>query len=150
MNELEEHQKDFLAAHPPEVIDGRIKSRGFTRIKSRGFIYALIDPRVGEVLYVGQTKNLPIIRLYQHLAEAGAPAGKHFASPKNVWIRGLAAADLIPRVIILDTYPLFGELKLGQIEHLYIKAFKELGAVLVNGSLGGWANGRRLKELGAL
>ena len=53
-------------------------------------IYGLIDPRNGELRYVGQTVRLPQLRLSQHLsiAKKGAKSYNYF------WLRQLLAEGL--------------------------------------------------------
>ena len=60
-------------------------------------IYALKDPRSGEVRYVGKTIN-PTVRLQSHIYEAK----KGSASHKAYWMRQLLKLGMKPEVTVLE------------------------------------------------
>lgn len=60
---------------------------------SNGTIYGLVDPRTGEVRYVGQTTKPIEVRLAGHLA-APAPLVR-------AWIEGLAVEGCLPQIVPL-------------------------------------------------
>ena len=60
------------------------------------FIYGLIDPRDGEVKYVGKTKNLQE-RLKTHIKEA-----RRTNTPKNAWILSLRRLGMRPEIGVLE------------------------------------------------
>jgi hypothetical protein len=62
-------------------------------------IYALIDPRSGQVNYIGQS-NDPLSRVMQHCASARGDK-----SAKAKWIMGLRAEGLRPVVCVLQEVP---------------------------------------------
>ena len=63
------------------------------------YIYALRDPRDGQVYYVGKS-NSPRMRYVDHLAD------KNTNARKTAWIDDLAAAGLKPQMDILEAVPL--------------------------------------------
>ena len=65
------------------------------------YIYALIDPRTGEVRYVGKADD-PDLRLAQHIAAAR----KGEATYKGRWIRKLLDLELKPSLEILEEVPI--------------------------------------------
>jgi hypothetical protein len=98
------------------------------------FIYVLIDPRTGEVRYVGKS-NDPIRRLQGHLQSARAD------KPWGVcrWIRDLAAVGLTPGVVVIDQVSA-DEWEPAEVE--WIAHFRSAGARLTNtapGGLGGFS-----------
>lgn len=61
------------------------------------FIYALSDPRNGEVRYVGKSRN-PQVRLIEHICHS-----KTKERPKrHAWIKELILLKLKPQLIILE------------------------------------------------
>jgi hypothetical protein len=62
----------------------------------QGTIYALIDPRDGKIRYIGKTVQPILTRLAGHLANPTNPA-------MRVWITGLTAAGLAPRIEAVAT-----------------------------------------------
>lgn len=76
------------------------------------WIYGLIDPRDGEIHYVGRSKQ-PFIRLEQHLKDA------RNGSEKGRWLTSLTEDDLQPDIRILDCV---AESEADTVETEYINA----------------------------
>ena len=62
-------------------------------------IYGLVDPRSGEVRYVGRTKQGLGLRLQQHI-DNGREKFKH---PRAEWVRALFAEGMRPLITHLET-----------------------------------------------
>jgi hypothetical protein len=93
-------------------------------------VYALVDPRGENVVYVGRTVSGSVSRLRSHLKTARA--GKSNARSSR-WIRGLLDSDLRPEILVLEA----GEWTcdyLGERETYWIDFF---GDALVNHTRGG-------------
>jgi hypothetical protein len=69
-------------------------------------IYSLIDPRSGEVRYVGKTLNALSRRLTGHVSEARRKRrlGKHLCHRDN-WVLQLVDADLRPEIRLIEEVP---------------------------------------------
>ncbi|MFH1573715.1 MAG: GIY-YIG nuclease family protein, partial [Acidobacteriota bacterium] len=93
-------------------------------------IYALVDPRDGEIRYVGKADN-PKKRCAQHVREA---QHKSDSTEKLNWLRELAEKGLKPEVRVLETIPLeeWPDAEVGIIEQLRME-----GAQLTNSAPGG-------------
>lgn len=63
-------------------------------------IYALRDPRDGEIRYIGKAQD-PDARYLQHLR----PANLRATTKKNSWLKNLAADGLTPELEIIDWVP---------------------------------------------
>jgi len=88
--------------------------------------YALIDPRNGNIKYVGSTRK-PAARLIQHLADACIdPDGW---PPQEGWKGGWLAA-----LKLLRMKPVMIKLADGDFERIIYKFFKAGGAKLLNKS----------------
>lgn len=94
------------------------------------FIYGLNDPETGECRYIGKADN-PKIRLSKHLSE-----GRNTEKPcyRTNWLNSLTLRGLSPILEILDEVPK-ADWKLW--ERVWIKASRELGMNLTNGTDGG-------------
>lgn len=93
-------------------------------------IYALHDPRTGQVRYVGMSEH-PIRRLTEHLKPSRLAAKTH----KNSWIKSLLRIGLKPTLSILEIV----EMGTWQdTERRWIAAF---GKSLTNGAEGGRGGG---------
>jgi hypothetical protein len=89
---------------------------------TKEYIYALIDPRIDQVFYVGKTTN-PKNRLLEHLGEC-----KIRGSKKDLYLRELLQIGIIPELFIVDecyTEKAFWEI-------FYIHLFKSWGYDLTN------------------
>lgn len=95
-------------------------------------IYGLIDPRTGELRYVGKTVLDPRRRLGVHRWRAvAAPHKRH----SMAWILSLAAEGLKPETIVFETVPAGGDWV--QAEQFWIAYFRMIGADLCNHTAGG-------------
>jgi len=93
------------------------------------YIYELLDPRTGEIKYVGKTKNITK-RFKQHLS----PSSLKPNTPKNTWIKSLLKENLIPKI---RTLCLTTDKYIDESEILKIKEYRELGIKLTNCTDGG-------------
>lgn len=64
------------------------------------FIYGLVDPRSGEVRYVGKTMHSPEQRRDEHVREARRMERR---GRRLSWIRKLTKLGMVPSVTVLDT-----------------------------------------------
>ena len=100
---------------------------------SNFFIYGLVDPRNGQLRYVGKTERTPQIRLNSHYHYAV----RHKRKPthKDKWICQLAKQGLKPLAVVLwegDDRDL-----LAQDEIFWIRYFRGMGCPLTNLTDGG-------------
>lgn len=92
-------------------------------------IYALHDPRTGDVRYVGQTKD-PEARLKAHVRDALEGDPKHVYR----WIRQVLVHGLEPQMRVLAVVP---RSHADEAEIQWIADLRERGADLTNGTEGG-------------
>ncbi len=120
----------------------RAKKVSFTYInepQTDSFIYGLIDPRDGQLRYIGQTScgKKRFCKLI----------GKHALAPrtyKNSWIKGLRNNGLLPEILIIEECSID---KLSELEIFYIEYFRSLGCRLTNTTEGGeGTRGKRSEE----
>jgi hypothetical protein len=92
-------------------------------------VYALIDPRSGRVMYVGQSLDIDY-RYRQHVN----PRVYSGNVEKDRWISGLRASGLKPRLAILSEcdWP-----ESDEVERQYIKNYKSNGQCELNIAAGG-------------
>ena len=83
-------------------------------------IYALGDPRSGEIRWVGQTVD-PAMRLAHHCSGPGAPT--------QAWIRELKAAGLRPRMTLLERC---AAEESRELERCYLETIEASGDRLLN------------------
>lgn len=95
----------------------------------RAFIYALTDPRDGQIRYVGKTFNLES-RFRGHLKEK-------IGSKKNNWIHGLRSAGLKPSVEVLETIDCKDDSDWADSERFWISTLSFYGFRLLNLTSGG-------------
>ncbi len=100
-----------------------------TRQISRYLIYLLIDPRTGEVRYVGKSTTGPN-RANAHWR----PSNLKRSSYKVNWLKQLASFDLVPDVFFKEYGP---EDPLGEIEIFWIALGRAWGCRLTNLTTGG-------------
>jgi hypothetical protein len=93
----------------------------------RTYIYALIDPRDGQMKYIGKANN-PQRRYKDHLTDFRTEW------QKALWIRQLKALKLKPELEILDEVNLIGW---EFWEMWYIAYFRSIGVNLLNVKPGG-------------
>ena len=90
------------------------------------YIYGLIDPRDGQLRYVGKA-NDPEHRLYMHMAEK-------YRCHRTAWIAGLKSNGLAPELCIIAVV---ADTEWEAQERYYIAYYRGLGCDLVNGTDGG-------------
>lgn len=95
----------------------------------RAFIYALTDPRDGQIRYVGKTFNLES-RFRGHLKEK-------IGSKKNNWIHGLKTAGLAPSIELLETVECKSDSDWAEVERFWISTLSFYGFRLLNLTSGG-------------
>jgi len=98
------------------------------RIQKTTFIYALSDPRNGEIRYVGKADK-PSTRRQIHLQHAHKSQ-----THKNAWILELRKYNLEPVLEVLDEVP---SDCWQDFERSYISVFRAIGVRLTNGLDGG-------------
>jgi len=95
---------------------------------NRFLIYGLVDPRDGQLRYVGKTKNKLAKRLNEHLVD---PAHNY----RTHWLSSLKAQNLVPNAVILQE---FTEPEiLCDAEIFWIAYFRKMGCPLTNLTDGG-------------
>jgi hypothetical protein len=102
-------------------------------------VYALVDPRSGRVMYVGQSIDIDY-RFRQHVN----PNVHDNNMDKWRWIAGLRNAGLVPRLVILAEvdWP-----ESDQVEKDYIRQYRTSGQCELNLAVGGKTN-RSVTKLG--
>lgn len=98
------------------------------KAKASGYIYALADPRTGEIRYIGQT-YMPQTRLMGHLSEARTA---YVCLEKRAWLLELMSIGLVPQMIILEQT---SQSELRKRERAWVNHFKAQGCDLVNYAL---------------
>ncbi len=96
--------------------------------RSTTFIYALLDPRTGEIRYVGKA-NDPKKRLVDHLRQC-----KFGESHRVHWLRQLLANGVGPLLEVVDEV---SQSEWAAAECAYVTFYKEQGCNLVNSTPGG-------------
>lgn len=100
-----------------------------TNSDSTVYVYALVDPRDGEVRYIGRTSNVER-RLWQHVSPS--MLAKH--SPRAKWIRSLLAEGKQPEMRVIEaTTRDRGDAQ----EAHWMRHFEARGAKLTNVGPGG-------------
>lgn len=102
------------------------------------FIYALVDPRDRTIRYVGKS-NTPYHRVQEHALASNTATNKQ----KQRWMQELSEAQLIPRVLILESVPLAGW---ETAEKRWIAHAKREGWPIVNIQPGGNGSAVRTAE----
>ncbi len=100
------------------------------------FIYALTDPKSGEIRYIGKS-NSPKMRYEQHLSESSNQA-------KYLWIQDLKSEGLKPGLLIMERVP---HKAWQRFERYHIDNYRQQGYKLFNIGDGGeqsWAEGTPL------
>ncbi len=95
-------------------------------------IYVLIDPRDGDVRYIGKTVQRVSERVSDHCAKARMGARKTYV---HSWIRSLLNSGHKPAFNVLAVVPPTGDWRL--VEKFWIAAFRAHGARLTNVTPGG-------------
>lgn len=94
-------------------------------------VYTLSDPESNAIRYVGISAN-PCLRFGLHLANSSS--GRVDNEPKNAWIRGLTARDLMPILTIIEKVETKAEA--ADRETYWILYHLDTGSPLLNGTLG--------------
>lgn len=92
-------------------------------------IYCLIDPRDGQVKYIGKAKYSLEKRLLGHLGEELKRNHK-----RSSWLKSLLSKGLRPSIELLDVVQ---EIQVNFWEKHYISLYKSWGFDLKNGTIGG-------------
>jgi hypothetical protein len=93
-------------------------------------IYGLVDPRNGNLRYIGRTKRRLMVRLNGHIQSAKKASDRHVHS----WIRGVLMAEMKPLVVLLEETD---ARSWEEAEQFWIAYFRSLGADLTNIAVGG-------------
>jgi hypothetical protein len=93
-------------------------------------IYGLLDPRDGQLRYIGKTIDLPR-RLLAHLGRTNLTPKRH----SSCWLIGLSRDGLKPIPIVLETVPHGGDWQ--KAERRWIAHYRQQGARLTNLADGG-------------
>lgn len=93
------------------------------------FIYGLLDPRNGQLRYIGKSNN-PTARRYEHVCASQIAAPTH----RNYWIKSLLTDGVKPEMLILEEVSTNDWKK---AERWWISYWKFVGSNLVNGTSGG-------------
>jgi hypothetical protein len=101
------------------------------------FIYGLVDPRNGQIRYVGMTDR-PKFRLKSHMECLESPT-----SYKTRWIRKLKKENVFPLLVILDKVH---KSQRSEKERFWIAHVRSLGFHLTNGTEGG-EGGRQTEDV---
>lgn len=96
-------------------------------------IYGLIDPRDGQLRYVGRSRSSPVQRLASHCA----PSSRRQSAPVGRWLADLHAAGAKPEIEVLDAQPADDN----NAEQFWIGYYRALGCNLTNVSSGGATGG---------
>ena len=100
-------------------------------VASKFLIYALCDPRTGEVRYVGKTESAFRTRLNHHIFRARKGEKHHV----YCWIRKLLSEGVRPEMELVEEC--FSHEDLAETERFYIAYFRSLGFRLTNHTEGG-------------
>lgn len=100
-------------------------------MRTDGSIYGLIDPRSGELRYVGKTSASPWNRADRHVREARAGHRTH----RHNWLRQLLVVGLRPDVEVLEVHGT--PEALAEAERHFIAYFRSVGCNLTNLTDGG-------------
>lgn len=94
-------------------------------------VYGLVDPRSGELRYVGKTSRPLEARVKQHLYAAVTEEKTH----KAAWLRQLLASGLKPEAEVLEVHETAAALD--EAERHFIAYFRGIGCRLTNATDGG-------------
>lgn len=102
------------------------------------YIYCLIDPRNGQIRYVGKTNNLRT-RYTMHLLEKRN-------TRKNAWLKSLSKVGARPLMEVLEVFENSNDLDWQDGERFWISYLRFLGENLTNHDSGGNAGRRQCQE----
>lgn len=107
--------------------------RWFESIHSHVYVYALIDPRDGEIRYVGKT-HMHNLAAKRDAHVRHALAGAHRNLPRFTWMRKLHRMGYVPEIVCVQQ---LNRDDLADAERYWIKYFTDLGCRLTNVTAGG-------------
>lgn len=99
---------------------------------SKYLIYGLVDPRDGQLRYVGQTNQLPCQRLAQHEHAARRMKDRR---RNTQWLRSLQVKSVRPEMLVLEEG--LSKFVANETESFYITYFRMVGCRLNNHTMGG-------------
>ena len=99
-------------------------------VDGKSYVYALIDPRSGELRYIGKTCRDVAARVSSHMSSARNGSPYHSA----YWLRQLIKAGMVPDTMILAHAP---HADVANLERRYIALLRDVGAKLTNMADGG-------------
>jgi hypothetical protein len=105
------------------------------------YIYGLVDPRNGELRYIGKTYSMQR-RLWQHTSR---PRNSHIGS----WIKSLKNEGVSPEIFCLEEFDFNDVLSWQESERFWIETLKFYGARLTNmmgGGIGGMCHSEETKR----
>ncbi len=102
------------------------------------FIYGLLDPRTGELGYVGKTVKSLSWRLKSHLTPTALKQKTH----KACWLRCLVGLGLTPEIFLIEQV---ADEDVDEAEVFWIAYFRSIGAELCNHTPGGDGNRKGTK-----
>lgn len=103
----------------------------FTGPHTQTTIYGLIDPKTGQLRYVGKTVSLLKRRLAEHISDVRR--GRVWI-PRHKWILSLLQDGLCPEIIEIETLPTEGW---REAEMFWIECLRSQGCDLLNATAGG-------------
>lgn len=99
-------------------------------------IYALVDPRTGEIRYIGRSSK-GLLRARNHWATASELQKSTYCAN---WIKSLVILGLIPTVFVLESWEKISNARLNKAERKWIRRYKKKNARLTNLTDGGEGN----------
>lgn len=96
------------------------------------YIYKLIDPNNRQVMYIGYTKNNPMVRLANHILDTRRE--RKCETPKSRWVKVLIDNYQIPIIKVIRSVKTGGR----RLEKYYINKYLSRGHKLLNLPLGGY------------
>jgi hypothetical protein len=101
-------------------------------LTSKFLIYGLVDPRDGQLRYVGKTEGSLRVRLNHHVHRALRQRTNTY---KGAWVRSVLRDGLRPDIVELEACP--GHDDLVEAEQWHIAYWRSLGCRLTNLTAGG-------------
>ena len=100
-------------------------------------IYALIDPSSYDVRYIGKSSNIKL-RIANHLCPSSLKKNTH----KNNWLKKLKIKPIVKILCVCKIQ------NANKLEKAFITKYKNLGAKLTNGTIGGdgWPEGTSMPK----
>jgi hypothetical protein len=94
-------------------------------------IYALLDPRDGEIRYIGRTVKALEVRLLQHLRDKGQreKRAEKRVTYRVYWVQSLKQQGVTPIIRLIQEVPV---INMDEAEDYWTEYFRSLGCRLVN------------------